>query len=242
MPAVTPDAAGRDALHAYLGSFLDTYGHYGVVIRAWMENQVSDRKVDRLGVDAFTHIAEAFAVRLHEAGAPDDDATRRAPHGHARAHQLRHDEPDLGVDRATALDTLTTVIHRGFFSRLPLRQPASGSRRATCADAGNARRLLVPSNNVAADENQPPVPLTHAIFASGTCRSPASPRSCFTASTMRNMPRIPGWQRRQPAAVGVGGQRAADAELAVLDERAALAEPQNPSASSDISTIEVNAS
>ena len=78
VPAVTPDDAGRGALHAYLGSFLDTYGHYGVVIRAWMENQVSDRKVDRLGVDAFTHIAEAFAVRLHEAGAADDDATLAA--------------------------------------------------------------------------------------------------------------------------------------------------------------------
>ena len=79
-----------------------------------------------------------------------------------------------------------------------------------------------------AEENQPPVPLTHATFASGTCRSPASPRSCFTASTMRNMPAHARVAGREPAAVGVGGQRAADAELAVLDERAALAAAAEP--------------
>ena len=57
----------------------------------------------------------------------------------------------------------------------------------------------------------------------GTWRSPHSPRSCFTASTMRNMPAHARVARRQPAAVGVRRQRAADAQLAVLDERAALA-------------------
>jgi AcrR family transcriptional regulator len=116
VPAVTPDAAGRDALHAYLGSFLDTYGHYGVVIRAWMENQVSDRKVDKLGVEAFTHIAEAFAVRLHEAGVPDDDATLASLMAMLERTSYAMTSRDLGVDRTTALDTLTTIIHRGFFT------------------------------------------------------------------------------------------------------------------------------
>jgi len=116
VPPVTPDAAGRDALHAYLGSFLETYGHYGVVIRAWMENQVSDRKVDRLGVDAFTHIAEAFAVRLHEAGAPDDEATVASLMAMLERTSYAMTSRDLGVDRDVALDTLTTVIHRGFFT------------------------------------------------------------------------------------------------------------------------------
>ncbi len=99
VPAVTPDDAGREALHAYLGSFLDTYGHYGVVIRAWMENQVSDRKVDRLGVDAFTHIAEAFAVRLHEAGAPDDEATVASLMAMLERTSYAMTSRDLGVDR-----------------------------------------------------------------------------------------------------------------------------------------------
>jgi AcrR family transcriptional regulator len=116
VPAVTPDVDGRAALHTYLGAFLDTYGHYGVVIRAWMENQVSDRKVDRLGVDAFTHIAEAFAERLDEAGARADDATVASLMAMLERTSYAMTSRDLGVDRTTALDTLTTIIHRGFFS------------------------------------------------------------------------------------------------------------------------------
>ena len=116
VPEVSPDDAGRDALRDYLGSFLDTYGHYGVVIRAWMENQVSDRKVDRLGVDAFTHIAQAFAVRLHDAGAPDDEATVASLMAMLERTSYAMTSRDLGVDRTTALDTLATVIHRGFFT------------------------------------------------------------------------------------------------------------------------------
>jgi AcrR family transcriptional regulator len=116
VPEVSPDDAGRDTLRGYLGSFLDTYGHYGVVIRAWMENQVSDRKVDRLGVDAFTHIAEAFAVRLHEAGAPDDGATVASLMAMLERTSYAMTSRDLGVDRTTALDTLATIIHRGFFT------------------------------------------------------------------------------------------------------------------------------
>jgi AcrR family transcriptional regulator len=116
VPAVTPDDDGRAALRAYLGSFLDTYGHYGVVIRAWMENQVSDRKVDRLGVDAFTHIAEAFARRLHEAAAPDDAATVASLMAMLERTSYAMTSRELGVDRTVALDTLATVIHRGFFT------------------------------------------------------------------------------------------------------------------------------
>jgi AcrR family transcriptional regulator len=115
VPAVTPDADGRAALRAYLGDFLDTYGHYGVVIRAWMENQVSDRKVDRLGVDAFTHIAEAFGRRLHEAGVPDDDATLASLMAMLERTSYAMTSRDLGIDRTKAVDTLTTIIHRGFF-------------------------------------------------------------------------------------------------------------------------------
>src|SRR5581483_10942293 len=45
-------------------------------------------------------------------------------------------------------------------------------------------RIIVPL-----EQNQPPVALTQAIFASGTCRGPHSPRSWRTASTKRNKPR-----------------------------------------------------
>jgi AcrR family transcriptional regulator len=116
VPVVTADAAGEAALRAFLGEFLDTYGHYGVVIRAWMENQVSDRKVDRLGVDAFTHIAQAFAHRLQEAGAPADEATIASLMAMLERTSYAMTSRDLGLDRTAAIDTLTTIIHRGFFT------------------------------------------------------------------------------------------------------------------------------
>ena len=57
----------------------------------------------------------------------------------------------------------------------PLPEHAARAAIATHAIDGlsllTVRRVSgydVPSNNVAAEENQPPVPLTHAIFASGT--------------------------------------------------------------------------
>ena len=100
VPAVTPDDAGCDELHAFLGAFLDTYGRYGVVIRAWMEDQVSDRKVDRLGVDAFTHIAEAFAV-AHARGRRSPTTTPPLARLMAMLERFSYamSRRDLGFDR-----------------------------------------------------------------------------------------------------------------------------------------------
>src|SRR3954462_354389 len=74
--AIDRGAAGYEALRGVLAKFVSTYRRYGVVIRAWMEDQVSDREVDRLGVRAFLHIANALARRMEESGAPQPvDAT-----------------------------------------------------------------------------------------------------------------------------------------------------------------------
>ncbi len=115
VPAVGPDADGLAALQEYLGTFLATYGHYGVVIRAWMEQQVSDRDVDRLGVQAFTHLAEAFAARLAESGAPHDRPTVAALTALLERTTYAVTSRDLPLDADAALATLATVVHRGFF-------------------------------------------------------------------------------------------------------------------------------
>ena len=60
------------------------------------------------------------------------------------------------------------------------------------------RSVPVPRMAVPAAENQPLVPFTQASSASGTWRSPHSPRSCCTASTRRKIPRIPGWHAESP--------------------------------------------
>jgi len=103
-------------LRAFLGAFLGTYRRYGVVIRAWMEDQVTDHEVDRLGVAAFTHIAEALAASLPK--------SRRKGVVPAQAGALMAllerfsyvlASRDLGLDEDVTLDTLTHLVHRGFF-------------------------------------------------------------------------------------------------------------------------------
>lgn len=68
-------AADLDEIEAATVAFFEIYQRYGPVIRAWMEHAVPDREVNRLGIEAFRHIAEALGDRLGAAGRPNDSAT-----------------------------------------------------------------------------------------------------------------------------------------------------------------------
>jgi AcrR family transcriptional regulator len=109
---------GFEKLREFLGRFVTTYRRYGVVIRAWMEDQVSDREVDRLGVRAFTHIANAFGERMTENGAVSTaDATASIAALMALLERFSYaiSSRDLGFDDEEMLTSLTRLIHRGFF-------------------------------------------------------------------------------------------------------------------------------
>jgi AcrR family transcriptional regulator len=115
---ITPDDQGRAELRAFLARFVGTYRRYGPVIRAWMEDQVGDREVDRLGVKAFTAIGDRLGQRMRAAGV-EIIANERAAVGALMAMLERF---SYGVasgrivdDDAAVLDTLTTIVHRGFF-------------------------------------------------------------------------------------------------------------------------------
>ena len=115
---IRPDGSGFVELRAFLERFFTTYRRYGPVIRAWMEDQVGDRDVDRLGVKAFTAIGDVLGRRIREAGvefASGEQAAvgalmamlERVSYGVA-SHRLVADDDAL-------LDTLATIVHRGFF-------------------------------------------------------------------------------------------------------------------------------
>jgi len=115
---IGPDPEGREELRRFLGEWLALYRRYGPVIRAWMEDQVGDRDVDRLGVRAFTAIGVRLGARMHEAGVEIVDNERAAvgalmamlerfSYGLASRRSPTNDE--------AVLDTLTTIVHRGFF-------------------------------------------------------------------------------------------------------------------------------
>ena len=118
---IEPIDSGEDGfenLRDFLGRFVTTYRRYGVVIRAWMEDQVSDREVDRLGVRAFRHIANAFGQRMEESGvvsAADSTATIAALMALLERFSYAISSRDLGFDDDEMLTSLTRLIHRGFF-------------------------------------------------------------------------------------------------------------------------------
>ncbi len=118
LEAIDRGEEGFERLRAFLGRFVGTYRRYGVVIRAWMEDQVSDREVDRLGVRAFTHIATAFGQRMEQGGAvaaADSTAAVAALMSLLERFCYAIASRDLGFDDEEMLTSLTRLIHRGFF-------------------------------------------------------------------------------------------------------------------------------
>jgi AcrR family transcriptional regulator len=115
---IDPGELGYEALREFLAKFVSTYRRYGVVIRAWMEDQVSDREVDRLGVRAFLHIANALGRRMEENGTRQPvDATASVAALMALLERFSYAvaSRDLGFDDDAMLDSLTTIVQRGFF-------------------------------------------------------------------------------------------------------------------------------
>jgi AcrR family transcriptional regulator len=116
---VDPGATGVATLRAWLAEFLAFYRRHGVVIRAWAENQVTDRSLARLGTASLGRIATTLRASM-SAG----DKT-----GDVRELELRSDalvamierfayvvtSRDLGIDEDRLLDNLALVVHRGFF-------------------------------------------------------------------------------------------------------------------------------
>jgi AcrR family transcriptional regulator len=112
---IAPDGEGARELRRFLREFFTTYRRHGPVMRAWMEGHVADREVSLLGVRAFTDIATALAGRMRDAGQPADQATISALMALLERDAYFFVSRQIDVDDDTMLDTLTHVVHRGFF-------------------------------------------------------------------------------------------------------------------------------
>lgn len=124
-------SAGEMELRDFLARFVAMYRRYGVVIRAWMEDQVSDRDIDRLGVRAFTKIATALGGRMEEAGLDPSQTQASAAALMAMIERSSYAiaSRDLGVDDEAMVDSLAVLVHRGFFGASATRSRATGSRQ-----------------------------------------------------------------------------------------------------------------
>jgi AcrR family transcriptional regulator len=115
--AVPPDDAGLNELRRWLGDFLTMYRRYGVVIRAWMEDQVTSRELGRLGRHTFDAITQALVERLHAVHGDDHDAEMAAAAMLAMVERTTYfvTSRSLSFDDDELVDTLARMIHRGFF-------------------------------------------------------------------------------------------------------------------------------
>jgi AcrR family transcriptional regulator len=115
---VSPDDAGRAALRKWIADFVSLYRDHGVVIRAWAEGQVADRKLARLGRESFREVRDGFRACLEEGGRSEREAELRAAALLAMLERFSYlvTSRDLGWDEETVLDTLCAIVHRGFFS------------------------------------------------------------------------------------------------------------------------------
>jgi len=115
---ISADAAGRQALREWLTEFVRIYRSYGVVVRAWVENQFNNPELTQLGLDSFASIAESLTERMSRSH-PEDGLLRVV----ALVSMMERFtslivNQDLG-DEGLVLDTAATVIHRGFFAGVP---------------------------------------------------------------------------------------------------------------------------
>ena len=116
--AVDAGPDGLAELRSWLGRFIALYRTYGVVIRAWMEDQVANRELARLGARTFAAFAAALVARLEEVRPTDRHEADLA--GAALLAMIERftyfvTSRGLDVDDDEAAATLAVLIHRGFF-------------------------------------------------------------------------------------------------------------------------------
>jgi AcrR family transcriptional regulator len=137
---VGPDDHGWRELRRWMENFSEAWQRYAPVLRAWTDLAMSDMELSAQGHAASGAVAQTLTTRIDERGPQvgiDPKAAAEAVVAMVdRFHYLRQfaGEP---VD-ASALDTLTTMVHRALFGggTPPAQYLAGGSAAAVVAKKG----------------------------------------------------------------------------------------------------------
>jgi AcrR family transcriptional regulator len=115
---VGPGPDGRAELRRWLTEFVSTYRRFGVVIRAWMEDTVSDKGLVVLGEETFGVVAASLMQRVEESGKPSGrDAGLDAAALLALIERFTYyltSRTSAAGDEAM-IETLAALVHRGWF-------------------------------------------------------------------------------------------------------------------------------
>lgn len=116
---VDPGPEGLEAVRSWLADFVATYRRYGVVIRAWMEDTLSDNDLVKLGEETFGDVAGILIERLESASAPNVEDPELASVAllalYERYTYFLVSRGSASEEEA-ALDTMARLIHRGWFA------------------------------------------------------------------------------------------------------------------------------
>jgi AcrR family transcriptional regulator len=112
---VSRDEAGWRELRQWVEGFYRTYTRYGPVIRVWMEDQVADAELVRMGTEAMASLASTLGRRM--AGRRRRSRRDLAPVMMiAMVERFTYFVSSRGrpTDEDAMLDDLTTLVQRGF--------------------------------------------------------------------------------------------------------------------------------
>ncbi|MHB8680681.1 MAG: TetR/AcrR family transcriptional regulator [Acidimicrobiales bacterium] len=114
---VGPGTDGWEELREWMARFSDAWQRYAPVLRAWTDLVMSDAELTEQARAAAGGVAHTLAARIAEAGAhPGIDPNAAAEAVVAMVDRFHHLRIFAGepIDDE-ALDTLTTMVHRGLF-------------------------------------------------------------------------------------------------------------------------------
>jgi len=116
-----PGDDGRAELREWIGRFTDLYEHYGAVIRAWTEAEISSHELGRLGEDVLARFTRVLTRRIAEVAPPDLDPVVAALAIVAMLERLNYyvRSAQVSVERARMVDTLARVTHAAIFGPAP---------------------------------------------------------------------------------------------------------------------------
>lgn len=122
---IGPDEAGWKELRSWIGAFSDAWLRHAPVLKAWADLVMSDAGFGEQALSAVAGVITSLARRIAEAGPPPGiDPVAGAEAAVVmleRFHYLRQFSREP-IDDA-ALDTLTTILHRGLFGAEISRRP-----------------------------------------------------------------------------------------------------------------------
>lgn len=116
---LTPDEEGYRTLRDWLGEFVELYGQYGAVVRAWTEAaETTSPEFARAGAEMLGDFTTRLAKHIEGSPAhPDLDPWLAAVSFVAMIERVEYfvTSRQLDIDEDALLDTLATIGHVGVF-------------------------------------------------------------------------------------------------------------------------------